>query len=116
MLSRLSILALLAAGLRPLASQQDCASLTRLNLPHTTIISAAIASEGRVPPPAASTNAAPLIAAAHCAVQAVTRPTEDSEIRFELWLPTSEWNGKFLQLGNGGWAGQINLAAMADPL
>lgn len=83
MLSRLSILALLTAGLSPLAAQQDCASLTRLNLPHTTIVSAAIASEGRVPPTAASTNAAPVIAPPHCAVQAVTRPTKDSEIRFD---------------------------------
>ena len=26
----------------------------------------------------------------------------------ELWLPTGNWNGKFLAVGNGGWAGSIS--------
>ena len=34
----------------------------------------------------------------------------------ELWLPTENWNGKFLALGNGGWAGSISIDAMADRL
>ena len=116
MLTRLGLVSLLAAALHPLAAQQACAGLTTLMLPRTTIASAAVAPEGPVPGPPGIGNAAPVIAPAHCAVQAVMRPTSDSEIRFELWLPTVGWNGKYLQLGNGGWAGQINRAAMADPL
>jgi feruloyl esterase len=34
----------------------------------------------------------------------------------ELWLPAEGWNGKFLALGNGAWAGNISLDAMAAPL
>jgi feruloyl esterase len=34
----------------------------------------------------------------------------------ELWLPASEWNGKFLAVGNGGWAGTISYSAMAAAL
>jgi feruloyl esterase len=30
-----------------------------------------------------------------------------------LWLPVENWNGKFLALGNGGWAGNIETGAMA---
>ena len=32
----------------------------------------------------------------------------------EVWLPASGWNGKFQAVGNGGWAGVISYAAMAD--
>jgi feruloyl esterase len=34
----------------------------------------------------------------------------------ELWLPAENWNGKFLALGNGAWAGNMSLDAMAAPL
>ena len=34
----------------------------------------------------------------------------------ELSLPTENWNGKFLAVGNGGWAGSISTAALADGL
>jgi feruloyl esterase len=44
--------------------------------------------------------------AAHCRVVAVIRPTSDSEIGMELWLPITQWNGKFQMVGNGGWAGR----------
>ena len=118
MLPRPSILALLAAvaAIHPLAAQQqrqDCSALIGLSLPHTTITSTTAVAEGPVPPAPAT-----LIAPAHCAVEAITRPTKDSEIHLELWLPAdaSSWNGKYLQLGNGGWAGQINRTALADPL
>jgi feruloyl esterase len=52
---------------------------------------------------------------AHCRIAAVLRPTDDSHIEMEVWLP-SDWNGKFLALGNGGWAGSISFAAMASGL
>jgi feruloyl esterase len=31
----------------------------------------------------------------------------------ELWMPAENWNGKFLALGNGGWAGNIETGAIA---
>ncbi len=43
----------------------------------------------------------------HCRVTLVLKPTPDSNINVELWLPTENWNGKFLAVGNGGWAGSI---------
>jgi hypothetical protein len=86
-----------------LAAQQTCESLASLKLPHTSITSAvAVAATAAIP--------------AHCAVEATTRPTSDSEIKFELRLPASGWNGKYEQAGNGGWAGNIPVNALAEPL
>ena len=41
-----------------------------------------------------------------CRVAGVIRPTTDSRIGFEVWLP-DRWNGRYLQVGNGGFAGVI---------
>jgi feruloyl esterase len=49
------------------------------------------------------------LASGTCRVAATLRPTSDSEIRMELWLPAaSAWNGKLLAHGNGGWSGSIS--------
>ena len=50
----------------------------------------------------------PPIIPAHCRVQLVLKPTSDSLINMELWLPPADkWNGKFMGVGNGGFAGSI---------
>ena len=43
----------------------------------------------------------------HCRVKMVLKPTSDSNINVELWLPTANWNGKFMAVGNGGFGGSI---------
>lgn len=48
-----------------------------------------------------------------CRVAGVISPTADSSIRFEVWMPGSDWNGKFQGIGNGGFGGSIGFAAMA---
>lgn len=42
-----------------------------------------------------------------CVVKAIARPTKDSEINLEVQLPLENWNGRYRQLGNGGWAGIV---------
>jgi hypothetical protein len=106
---------LLLAAIQPLLAQQQCAALSALSLLHTTITSAAIAAEGPIGP-ACGGNTAFVMAAAHCDVQAITHPWKDSEIRLEVWLPVSGGNGKYLQVGSGGWGRSIDRTAMADPL
>jgi feruloyl esterase len=50
----------------------------------------------------------PALIPAHCRLQIVLKPTADSLINMELWLPPAEkWNGKFMGVGNGGFAGSI---------
>jgi feruloyl esterase len=51
-----------------------------------------------------------------CRVAATLTPSSDSDIKIEVWLPTAGWNGKFQAVGNGGWAGRINYAAMAEAI
>jgi feruloyl esterase len=51
-----------------------------------------------------------------CRVEITLRPSADSEIAVETWLPAEGWNGKFLAVGNGGWAGSLSYSAMADAL
>lgn len=59
------------------------------------------------------TGTATIELAARCEVKAVARPTSDSEIGIEIWLPVENWNGKYQQTGNGGWAGAIHRAPLA---
>ena len=35
------------------------------------------------------------------------QPTRDSNIKFEVWLPLANWNGRFAGTGNGTTAGSI---------
>jgi feruloyl esterase len=51
----------------------------------------------------------------HCRVAATLKPRPTSQIDMEIWMP-ADWNGKFLALGNGGWAGSISFSAMATGL
>ncbi|MGH9617373.1 MAG: tannase/feruloyl esterase family alpha/beta hydrolase [Acidobacteriaceae bacterium] len=53
---------------------------------------------------------------AFCRVAATLRPTRDSNIHIELWMPEKNWNGRFLGTGNGGGAGHIIYRSLARGL
>ncbi len=77
--------------------------------------------EGVEAPPGATVTSIERVAAdgtlpEHCRVAAVLAPSDDSEIGMEVWLPTRDWNGKFLAVGNGGWAGTVSTGALAGGL
>jgi feruloyl esterase len=50
-----------------------------------------------------------------CRVEGIIVPTADSQIGFEVWLPTSIWNGNYMGVGNGGSGGSINYFASNGP-
>lgn len=82
----------------------DCASLKNLHLENTTITLADSISSGSVHIPGTPPiSGLPAI----CRVAGILRPSTDSVIHFELWLPEHDWNGRFLGVGNGGFAGTI---------
>jgi feruloyl esterase len=96
--------------------QQLAASLTASSSGVTALTS--VVTDRFVPPPARA-NAAPAPLTdlpAFCRVQLTLRPSADSDITSEVWLPLTGWNGKFQQVGNGGWGGSIQYAAMATAL
>jgi feruloyl esterase len=104
---------LLAAQLTG-ALNMPCAELGAFKLERATITSATEvaagvfkrpANPGGAPPPENAPPPQPI--PQHCRVTLVLKPTSDSNINVELWLPLQNWNGKFLAVGNGGWAGSI---------
>src|SRR5690349_19726882 len=94
-------LSLIMAAAPLVARAADCANLSGTKLPDTTLTTAQAVPAGRfMPPYGRPLDKLP----AFCRLAGVIRPTSDSEIRFEVWLPASGWNGKFLSVGNGGFA------------
>ena len=104
------------------ARAATCESLSSLALPDTTITSAQTVAAGAFNPPAPAgrggRGSGPSYKdlAAFCRVLATVRPTGDSDIKVEVWLPIDNWNGKFEGTANGGWAGNIGEAALAAAL
>ena len=95
----------------------SCESLSALKLPDTTITLAQSVAPGAFSPPAGGGGGqAYATLPAFCRVAATLKPTSDSDIKMEVWLPASGWNGKYQAVGNGGWAGTITYSAMARAL
>jgi feruloyl esterase len=103
--------ALMLAG--TLAAATPCEGLKSLAGPEMTITAAEIVAAG---PYTAGRGQQPVELPAHCRIAAVLTPAPDSHIEMEIWLPAENWNGKFLAVGNGGWAGTISFPAMASAL
>jgi hypothetical protein len=108
-----------ALALSPGSPQESqCDGLKNMKLDHAEVISAKWADAGalEIPvgfPPKVQT----FPVKRRCEITAVSRPTSDSEITLILWMPAQEdWNGKFLQLGSGGWAGSIPPEELIVPL
>jgi feruloyl esterase len=89
-----------------------------LKLPNTTVTAAKPIAAGRFTPPGGGASAAQAAASlpAFCRVSLTIKPSSDSDIRSEIWLPMAGWNGKFMALGNGAWGGSIQYAALAETL
>lgn len=96
------------------ASAATCESLMALTLPNTTITMAMVVTSGNFTPPGAKDAITNL--PSFCRVAATLKPTSDSDIKMELWLPTSGWNGKYQAVGNGGLAGSILYDPLSDGL
>jgi hypothetical protein len=101
------------------AAGQSCEQLAQLPLPNTKITSAQTVAPGAFAPPA---SLAPWLAGdptfykrlpAFCRITLDAKPSPDSDIKIEVWLPASGWNGKFRGQGNGGFAGEIDYRTLA---
>src|SRR5579862_9730709 len=100
-----------------------CDSLKSLQIPHTTVTLAesVAAGEFTLPPgsPAGFPGARPpnfKDLPAFCRIAATATPTSDSEIKIEVWMPASGWNGKLRGTGNGGLGGNMSYGGLAGAM
>ena len=103
-----------AAVCSPRIEAQSCEKLSVHSSSKVTIDVAKSVAAGDFAP--SSTEKVISHLPAFCRVVTTLKPTADSKIHTEIWLPSSGWNGKFLAVGSGGWGGSIAYAAMADAL
>lgn len=96
----------------PVAAAGSCESLMSLKLPATTITLAKVEAAAELPAKARAAKPLPDV----CRVAATLRPSSDSEIKMEIWMPVSNWNGKYLAVGNGAFNGTISYDAMMASL
>jgi len=119
----LGSLGLLCSTMASPAAAADCAGLARMALANGKITAAEVVAPGAFRQPAAPGGPPPGVGGGayadlpeFCRVQATLAPSSDSNIKVEVWLPTSGWNGKFVGIGNGIWAGQLSYSQLGDPL
>ncbi len=107
------------------ADNVPCGDLTSFSIMEGTVTSASLVETGAFTPPVAPGGRAPSRASvtrtygglpAFCRVIATLRPTNDSNITVEVWMPLSGWNGKYQAVGNGAFRGSISHSAMAAAL
>ena len=110
-----AIASIVCLGATP-ASAATCDTLASLALKNVKVTKAELVPAGQFTQPAERPNSANPFKTLpeFCRVAATLTPSSDSDIKVEVWLPATGWNGKFQAVGNGGWAGVISYAAMAD--
>ena len=112
-----SVLATSASGQPTQDLDRACAALSSVALPQTRIIRAEAlhpkgeylvpGTEGRGGAPSAVR-----VNRSFCRVAGVVEP----KIRFEVWMPLENWNGRFEGLGLGSFSGALPYAGMAQAL
>src|SRR5436190_20876239 len=87
----------------------SCAQLTSVTSEASSITAAAL-----VPANTTVNGVTPTVP--FCRAQGTARPSGDSEIKFEVWLPATAaaWSGRFKQNGTGGYAGATPYARLAQ--
>ncbi len=98
------------ADLFAIPASTSCESLTTLSLTNAKITiatpvdaGATIGSDENVRAPRAM-----------CRAAATLTPSSDSDIKIEVWMPASGWNGKFQAVGNGAFNGSIGYPALVN--
>ena len=108
LLSTALLALLVGVGATPTAAA-TCASLFGLELQDTTITAAEPIPGGTYTAPDGEVFAN---LPAFCRIAATLTPTSDSNIKIEVWMPYSGWNGRFLGTGNGGGGGTIRYVTL----
>lgn len=117
------IAAIFACTAHAQSTANTCEALAKLAIPQAKITSAESIAAGALtmPTPGGQAQAAAVSAffkslPAFCRIAVDATPSSDSDIKIEVWLPASGWNGKFQGQGNGGFAGSIDYRSMGVAL
>src|SRR5688572_16976281 len=104
-------------AIRAQAAPMTCENLASLALPNVTVTEAKMVAPGAFNPPGGGGNPKAFSTLpAFCRVAATLKPSSDSDIKVEVWLPAADWNGKYQAVGNGAFSGSIAYPAMAAAL
>jgi feruloyl esterase len=111
-LPAVAVLALVAAAWSAGAYAGRCENLVTGSTPGIEIILAQTVARGTfTTPDGTALQSLPKF----CRVVVRMKPTADSDIGAEIWLP-AKWNTRLLVVGNGGWGGPEDFVAMATAL
>ncbi len=109
----------------PLEAAGACDALSKVALRSGTVTITQDVAAGTFVPPATGrgrggTPAPYADLPAFCRVAVTLRPSADSAVNIEVWLPVAAgngaWNGKLEALGGQGWAGTIGYAGLREAL
>jgi len=102
------------------ADDDSCAALAATALSDVTIERATLQPEGEpvegamIPDPSGAPNPVPVSGLpAFCRILGSAKPEAGSDVRFEVWLPSEAWSGRFTGGSNGGFAGYIAYGDLA---
>ena len=95
---------------------RSCEELSRIALPGVGVTTASKVEAGAFTLPSTAGAQAFRSLPSFCRIAATLKPTQDSDIKMEVWLPVSGWNGKFMAVGNGAFSGAISYSALATNL
>src|SRR5262245_26074846 len=100
--------------LAPSVDGGSCDKLSALAIPTATItLAREVEAGGFTPPDEAAARGARALPA-FCRVAATLRPTSDSDVKMEVGMPVSGWNGKYQAVGNGAFNGSIAYPALTS--
>jgi feruloyl esterase len=107
------LLALFLLAASAMGFSQECEKLAGTKIPGAAITLAQSVAAGTfvappLPFPVPDQTAFYKGLPAFCRIVAEAKPTADSDIKLEVWMPISGWNGKLQGIGNGGFAGLID--------
>ena len=119
-----SAVAVLSLALSSVSYGATCEALSSTSLQNATVTLAEVVEAGKfVPPPppqniGAFGGARPQVndLPAFCRVAATLKPSSDSNIKAEFWMPVSGWNGRLQATAAGVFLGMVNYAGMANIL
>src|SRR5690606_34121589 len=92
------------------ASAAECSDLVGMDLAHGEVTGASLVAAGAFEPPPSPFGPPPGVGGpspyasmpAFCRVEVTLRPSDDSDIKSEVWLPAENWRSEERRVGKEG--------------